>query len=231
MPIVPHLSLLALRPTISGVRADPTASKDAEALAAQLSQRFAAAGGRLSSALQDAALRAWQVLELALGGSQWWEKGQRTFSAADDQTVRDAVRHFLDSPWVSDLAATAAYFRRQAAREVRTARTAGLLDDLPDDQQLARQAVGVWFTAVESAQQAAGEKRILDHLASDLRAFGHSQLARLLEIQGQSGNSLLAAAVRTAFRRILERDEALRQQLPWSTASASPKRRRGRWPG
>src|SRR5262249_46289619 len=99
---------------------------------------------------------------------------------------------------------------------------AGLLDDFIDDQNLLRQAVAAWYSAVDMMQLIEAERRIVEPLAARLRTGGQAHLARLVEMKIQSANSILGAAVRVGFRRAVEQDEELGQNFPWAGAETVP---------
>jgi tetratricopeptide (TPR) repeat protein len=222
MAIVQSLSLLALRQTVVGARSDAAAGKDADSLMALLFQRFAAVGPRLTAALRKSADHAWKILEIALGGPAWWERGQSLLNTPEDQSLRDDLRTFLDSPFVAELGAANSFFRQECGRELRAARSAGLLDDFIDEQNLLRQAVAAWYNAVDMMQLLEAERRVVEPLVARLRTGGQAHLSRLVEMKAHSGNSILSAAVRVAFRRAVEQDEQLRQNFPWATAETVP---------
>ena len=222
MGIVQNLAVLALRQTVVGARTDHPAGKDAEALSGLLAERLTAGGAKLAAVFESVAARGWLVLEIALGGSEDWEHVQGQLTAADDQALRAAVRGFLDGPVLSELGDPGVYFRQECARQLRAARAAGLLDDFFNEAALARQAIATWHPALDAGQLREAERRVVEPIAAGLRTAGYDYLARLVEIQGLGGTSLLAAAVRAAFRRAVEQDDALKQLLPWAVGEHIP---------
>jgi len=222
MGIVQNLAVLALRQTVLGARAEHPAGKDAEALTGLLAERLTAGGARLTAAVENAAARGWLVLEIALAGSDGWERVQATLAGPDEQALRAAVRGFLDGPVLSELGDPGVYFRQECARQLRAARAAGLLDDFLNEAALARQAITAWHGAVDAALLREAERHVVAPIASELRIACYDYLARLVEIQGLGGSSLLAGAVRAAFRQAVEQDDALKQLLPWAAGEHVP---------
>ncbi|MBL8799988.1 MAG: tetratricopeptide repeat protein, partial [Planctomycetia bacterium] len=214
MGIVQQLSVLALRPVTAGVRADQTAG--AEAVAHALAERFVTLGPKLNVALQTASERAWKILEVALGGAPWWQRGQTLLVGPNDQPLRDAIRSYLDAVSLAELTEPGSYFRQECTREARAARQAGLFDEYLDPHELAAHSALTWVA--DAAKQREGERKFLDQLASELRRAGYPHLARSLELQGQGGTALLAVAVRSSFRRLVERDATLKPALPLAPA-------------
>jgi hypothetical protein len=212
MAITQDLCLLALRPLVDGVC--KAAGVDAlggaaEAVTGLLAARFSDHSRRLSAALERANAHAWRALEVALAGDSWWDRAKRTLARREDRACREQVSAFLASAPLGNLPSHPPEFRNQALRDLRAARSAGLLGAGALDPQALARAAGPFARFADPHALLDAEWQALDSVAAAFRAHGYPALAQLLSLRPRDGLPLLAVAVRYFFRREVESDPQL----------------------
>jgi hypothetical protein len=213
MSVVHKLCVLAVRHVVTA--ASKAVGVDGDAAFQAVQTYFTDHSGRLSRALQNANERAWQALELALGGESFWERCKLFAARAEDKAFGLQVRAFLDAAPLPELAGKAK-FRQAALDELRAARKAGLLTgDAPEPQELARRA-GAFARFSDPESILKQERQATRELADEVRRAGHGKLAWFLSRRPAQGDPLLVVAVRYFFRREIEGDPELFRGLTWA---------------
>jgi hypothetical protein len=219
MAIVQHLSVLAVRQVVDGAcqaLGCGVGAAAADAVVALLESRFHDHSLALSQALHRANERAWRALELALAGTSWWQQVYARLSRADERALGDQVRAFLDSAPLSSLPSHDLEARRQALRDLRTARSRGLLSRGGAGPALLAEQAGRFARYASPQSVLDAEWQMLNDLAAGLREAGLSALAQLIGLRPRDGVSLLALAARYFFRREVETTPALFQGLAFA---------------
>ena len=213
MSIVRSLSILALRQAAAGA-CQTLGLIGIDAAAEFLKGRFTDNSRLLSQALQGAAAKAWQSLEIALAGESLWT---RLTDRAEDKAFREQVRAFLDSQPLGGLPSHGAEFRNEALRQLREARKANHFHgDTSEPRAMARQA-GHLARFRDPTRQLDMEWQAVGQIANELRRARYIALADLLVLRtGKDEPPLLVLAVRYFFRRAIESDQALFQGLAFA---------------
>jgi serine/threonine protein kinase len=217
MGILITLSGVALRQVIDGACGFVGVSDVGEPVVKFLTERFTDHSQRLTKALQNANERAWKAIEVALGGESLLERCKRTLGPAEDRALSEQVRVFLNASYLTKPSAQHAETFRQALKELRAARSRGLLTGgrlAPD--QLAHEA-GTFAHFADQQALIDAEWKAVERAAGELRETS-PQLYKLLVVRTTSGRSpsILAVAVRYYFRREVETDQALFQGLAFA---------------
>lgn len=204
MKIVENLSALALRQLVDGA----APATDEAAGAALIRGQFIAHPDKLRLALARAVDHGWKALEVALAGKPWWEVARTRLAPGEEATFGQKISLFIDAALLGDLAGANAELRRQALRELRTARHAGLLGgELDRSEELG------WLEGA-FAPGADGEWRLVEHIADELRqAF--PALSEWLHVR-REGPSPLVVAVRLFFRRAVALEPDLAKSAPFA---------------
>ena len=216
MGIVQHLSTLAAGPVLKGAceavglaLTDTPADKLGDALAGLVKDH----SQRLGEALRKANERAWRTLEVALAGDSWWQRVKGALGRKEDQALAAQVRAFLDATPLPELQGKTNY-REACLFELRAARRAGLLGDKGEPP--AAQPAELFTRFIDPGALLTAEGQLLEHISGELRQAGFENLAHLLTLQAQHGQSLLAVAARYFFRRAVEDDARLFQGLAFT---------------
>jgi hypothetical protein len=137
MSLVPPICLFAARQLLSAACAAlglAVEEKCIDAVFVFLTERFTDQSQRLRTALESATERAWKALEVALAGESFWNWLDR----AEDRSLREQIRAFLDSLPAEQLPNEQDDFRRQCLLDLRAARKAGRLsNEVSDLRELA----------------------------------------------------------------------------------------------
>jgi tetratricopeptide (TPR) repeat protein len=216
MSLLTQLGILAVRQILQGVCSALGIRLGEEAIDAVgqfLVERFTDQSRRLPAALQASTERAWKTLEIALAGESFWSWLDR----AEDRTLRQQIRTFLDTVRADQLPAEQDDFRRHCLNDLRAARKKGRLSGLPPDlRELARHTADLArFADPQRLLQA--EWVMMQDMAGTLGRAGHTHLARLLALRTGQGQPLLAISARYFFRRAVEEDRVLFQGLLWAS--------------
>src|SRR3954454_278866 len=218
MSITHSLCALALKGVVggacklAGVEAGLVA---ADGVAGFLTQRFVDHSQALTRALQKATEQAWKAVEIALAGDSFWDKCKLVFHSADDKTLREQVRPFLDACPLAELSGKT-QFRQDCLRELRAAAKANLLAvGALDPKALARHA-GAFARYSDPQALLDAEVQALEQMGDDLRAAGYANLAAFVALRPQGGPPVLVVAARYFFRRAVEEDQKLFQGLTFA---------------
>src|SRR5262249_535885 len=148
-------------------------------------------------------------LEVSLAGTSLLDRCKVAIAPAEQRAFREQVQAFLDACPSAEERGNDPVFRQQCLRELRAARSAGLLTaERLDPNALARQA-GSFVRFGDPQALLNAEWASLGLMAGALREFGHVSLAALIERRPPDGPALLVLAVRYFFRREVEADEKL----------------------
>jgi len=213
MRIVQSLSALALRQLIGGaarVAGMMVAKETTDAVVTFCVRRFTDHSQRLTLALQIANARAWQAVELGLGGNTVWERCQALLTPKEVQAFRTQAQAFLDGTPLNERGPE---FRKQCLRQLRLARKAGLLTEGALEPQALAERAGAFARFADPAALLAAEFAVIDEMADRLRDSGCDALAAVIAHRPERGAPLLAAATRYFFRRQLEEDRELFQGI------------------
>lgn len=171
---------------------------------------------KLTRALAVAHARSWTALEIALGGSGWWQQCVQSFTAVDEKALAAKVRTFLETCALPDLASDRRAFHQACLQELRAARQAGLLKsgsfsagELSASDELLRRCA-------DPEARGAAEAEALADVAEALHQAGHAHLATLITARPTGGQPLFVAAVRYFFRHAIEADRELFQALAFT---------------
>jgi tetratricopeptide (TPR) repeat protein len=201
MKIVENLSALALRQLVDG-----TAPAAAETGAALVRGQFTAHPEKLRQALARAIDQGWKAFEVGLAGKAWWEICRPRLHPGEETTLGAKLPVFLDAMVLGEFSVPNPDLRRQALRELRSARHGGLLIG-----ELDRSAELNWLDAAfaPGTPGIEAEWRLVEQIADELRqAF--PALSELLHLR-REGSSPLVAAVRLYFRRAVAQEPELAQ--------------------
>lgn len=194
----------------------------AEAVTNFLGERLFDQSGKMIVALEQANLRAWKSLEVALAGETLWNK----LDPAADKSFRQQIREYLDSTPFGNLSSHGEEFRKGCLHELREARKAGLLlrGGLSPEQIIEQIASFAAFT--EDAEMVEKEWQTLNELENTLRTEGFPTLAHFVSLKPDNQTPLIIIGVRFFFRRAVEKDEQLHRALTfaqWQPLAASQK--------
>jgi hypothetical protein len=213
------LATLALRPLLDAackaVGAAPGGGA-AEGVVRFLTDRFTDHSRRLGDALNRAVERAWSALELALAGDSWWERVKGALGRGEDRALRDQIRAFLDATPLGGLPGHGPEFRTLALRELRAARSAGLLKLAGLEPRPLAEGVAGFLRHAAPDKMLQAEADALAGAGGELRQAGHPALAQLLTVRAGDSGSLLTVAVRYFFRREVEADPELFRGLTFA---------------
>ena len=212
MSIILGLSTLALRQVVDGACKAVGITKQGEAVANFLTERFTDHSQRLTKALQNANEKAWKSLEIALAGDSLWDRCKVLTARSEDKAFGQQVRAFLDATSLPELAGKAA-FRQKCLEELQAARKAGSLTTSSLDlRQLAKQT-GDFARFGDPTGLIDAEWRLVAGIATEMKQAGHGSLAWLLSRRSAQEMPVLVIAVRYFFRRAVEDDPQLFQGL------------------
>jgi tRNA A-37 threonylcarbamoyl transferase component Bud32 len=227
MSIFIQLSALALRPLLKAatttlnlgpINTDPAA----QAIASWLGQRFIDQSRRLTVALERANEQAWATLEMALGGDGLFATLGRLFKQVDQKALADDVRQFLSASAGQLGPDRGPQFRRQCLLELRSARSAALLDGMAADPSELAQAAARLARFSKPEEVASADFHALEQIGLTLPAQTYPNLRTLLLLHPTPGSApLLADAARYFLRRQIETDPELHRGLSWSHAQAA----------
>jgi serine/threonine protein kinase len=212
MSIAESLSSLALGPLVESAchsLGDSVGAGLATGVVALFTRQFTDHSQRLASALAHANSRAWKALELALAGDTFWERCKVRMARAEDQSLRNQVRQFLDAGQLT----VDNNQRRRCLQELRQARKDGTLTGSLSPRRLVDNA-GTLAAFREPEQLLRADRTAQGQLAGLLRQQGYPNLAKLLT--PTEGPSLLVVAARYFLRRAIEEDGKLFQGLAFA---------------
>src|SRR5262245_2121339 len=216
MGIVQQLAALALGPAVRGVFESAgldLGGTTGEAVCSVLAGHFKDQSQRLGHALKKSNERAWQTLEIALAGDSWWQRVKGMLGRKEDHALAQQVRAFLDATPMPELSGKTRY-RDACLQELRAARKAGLFK--AHDPDSIAQAADVFARFIEPRCLLAAEAQVIDSIAAELEQSQYKNLADLLSLQANQGQSLLVVAARYFFLRAVEEDQRLFQGLTFS---------------
>ncbi len=164
---------------------------------------------KLTEALARSNERAWKTIEIALGGRRLWDR----FASAEDQTLREQVRAFLESAVPGD----DPDFLTASLKELRQARDKGHLaaGDGFRPESLAEE-VGPFARFDDPEALLEAECSVVGEVAREFQRLGYRHLGRLLAVTPTHGQPLLAMAVQYYFRREVGEDAVLSRELSWT---------------
>ena len=158
----------------------------------------------IAAALLLANRQAWLALEVALAGELLWQRVEVSWGANAEDAFCRQVRAFLTAVPLSELDEPDPGFRGHCLREVHAARQNELLTDANLDP----------FAAPHELPQDQWQE--LGRLGRQLEQAGFPNLSSLLALRSPEGDPFLVVAVECFFRRAVEDEPALSQELGFS---------------
>ncbi|GIW80470.1 MAG: hypothetical protein KatS3mg105_2277 [Gemmatales bacterium] len=206
--VLQQLSALAMR---LSPREEEGEGSPPKASLAQLIEKINEHRDRFQQALDQANQRAWMAIEIALAGEAFWEVVKVALRRQADQPCRQCLRNYLDFAPFSDLEIDV---RQQCFRELRTARSEGLLNlGETNMTQLAEDADA--FTQLASPDEIrAGEEKTLEQIAEAFRQARLPALGQLMSRSQPGQPHLLVQAFRVFLQRAVAADPELAAILP-----------------
>jgi tetratricopeptide (TPR) repeat protein len=179
--------------------------------------RFTDHSQRLTRALERANAHAWKAFEIALGGRSLLDRCKLGRARAEDLALAEQIQGFLAASPLTQASGEQKSFFQQALKELRAARSSGVLTiGQLAVAELAR-AAGDFARFTDPLAEVDAEWQWIERTAAELRA-NCPNLARIVVTRTSPGRSpsLLADAARYYFRREVETDKELFQGLAFA---------------
>jgi hypothetical protein len=162
---------------------------------------------QLTSTLQEANVRTWEVLEIALDDSRWTGSFLNSLTLpvvlkADERAFAEQIRGFLGNRTV---------FRKAALGELRKARADGVLNSGNLNPKDLASHAAPFARFADPVGLLAAQYQVMEDLGKELESSGYKQLGWLLRQPLHENTPLGVLAVRYFFRRAIEEDSRLFQ--------------------
>ena len=160
----------------------------------------------VSRALRQANARAWVAVEVVLGGEELWERAQLTWERTLEEEFYKPIRLLLDEISLEPIDNNGPDGRRKASQALRAALGSALLTAGPLDlaEILAQQD-----QTADDYDPEHTERQAIARLSNQLVEAGYGDLAPLLALQCESGESLLVVLVAAIFQQVVDADPDL----------------------